>query len=881
MDAIRIFWNRFVGFFRKKKLDSELDAEFRAHLEELTEENIRRGLSPEEARYAARREFGGIEQTKELYREQRGLPFFESLFQDLRFAVRLLIKNPGYTAVAVLTLALGIGANTAIFSLVNGILLEPLAYPQADRLVSVTGTYPRGAFVAMSKQVHSLDVAAYAEGHDFNLTGRGEPVRLTGTLVSDRFFSVLGAKPELGRTFLPGEDVAGQDQYVVLSHALWKERFASDPSIIGRPIDLEGVSRQVIGVMPADFRFPSSKTQVWIPLHNDPRDTTSYWASDFMPVIGRLHPDATIAQARTEIRLFQSRVFSLFPWPMPADWNAGVSVIPLQEGMVSDVRARLLILLGAVVFVLLIACANVANLALSRAAMREKEIAIRCSLGAVRLRLIRQLLTESVLLAALGGLLGLFLAYEGIQFLRAALPADTPRLSNVHLDWRVLAFTAVIALLTGLLFGVAPSLHSSRISLVESLKSGGRGSSGSVSNRMRGSLVIAEVAFAVLLVVAAGLLIRSFWALSHVNPGFHSEHVLTARITPNESFCNNAPRCLSFYSALLQQVDALPGVASAALVNTLPLGGRVAKRSLDIENHLVPAGEDSPLFWLDVVSPDYFRAMGITILSGRGFAESDSSGAPVAVISAATARRYWPNQNALGKHIRLLNEKDWRTIIGVVQDVRAYDLQRSIPAWIHGTAYVPYNTSATLEDRRIPAEMTLVLRTVSDAGQMAASLRRTVAALNPEVPVSEIKPMQTIVSEAISAPASTTSLFVLFAGLALALGIIGIYGVLSYLVSRRTREIGIRVALGAQRRVVLWLVIKEGLKFSLAGLAIGFLGAFALSRFLSSELFGVSPADPLTYFGVSFVLIVVTLLACYVPARRAMRVDPITVLRME
>jgi len=881
MDALRIFWKRLASLLHKNRSDAQLDEELRAHVDALMEENIRRGMTPEEARYAARREFGGIEQTKELYRKQRGLPFFETLLQDLRFGARLLAKNPSYTTVAVLTLALGIGANTAIFSLVNGILLEPLPYPQADKLVSVTGSYPRGAFVAMREQVHSLDVAAYAEGHDFNLSGRGDPVRLTGTLVSAELFSVLGAKPELGRAFLPGEDLAGQDQYVILSRDLWRERFGSDPGIIGRPIDLDGKSREVVGVMPADFRFPSAKTKVWIPLHNDARDATSYWASDFMPVIGRLRAGSTISQARAEVRLFQKRVFSLFPWPMPTDWNADISVVPLQSGMVADVRLRLLMLLGAVVFVLLIACANVANLTLSRAAMREKEIALRCSLGAARLRMVRQLLTESVLLAAFGGLLGLLLAYKVVELLRVMLPADTPRLANVHMDWRVLTFTGVIALVTGFVFGLTPALGSSRTSLVESLKSSGRGTSGSVSKRLRGGLVVAEVAFAVLLVIGAGLLIRSFWALSHVDPGFQSERVLTARITPNESFCNGTARCLTFYRNLLQQTSGLPGVSSAALVNTLPLDGRVAKRSLDLENHVVAAGEDSPLFWLDIVTPDYFRVMGIPILSGRGFTESDEAGAPVAIIAADTAQRFWPNQDPIGKHVRLLNDKDWRTIVGVARDVRAYNLQRNAPAWVHGTAYIPFNSTATLEDWRVPAEMTLTLRTTTDEAQFAPVLRRTVAALSPEVPVSEIKPMQTIVSQAISAPTSTTPLFVAFAGLALALGIIGIYGVLSYLVSRRTREIGIRVALGARRGDIFWLVIREGLKFALTGIALGLIVSFGLSRLLASELYGVSPADPATYAGVSLLLIIVTLLACYVPARRAMRVDPINVLRLE
>lgn len=599
-----------------------------------------------------------------------------------------------------------------------------------------------------------------------------------------------------------------------------------------------------------------------------------------MPVIGRLRPGFTIQQARAEMRLFQSRVFSLFPWPMPKDWNAGITVLPLQSSLVANIRARLLMLLGAVVFVLLIACANVANLTLSRAATREKEIAIRCSLGGARRRIIQQLLTESVLQSFLGGLLGLLIAIAGLRLLIAALPADTPRLASVHIDWRVLVFTAFIALVTGFIFGLAPAIQSSRTAFADSLRSS-RGTISGVSQRLRGGLAVAEVALAVLLVIAAGLLIRSFWALSHVDPGFHSPNVLTARITPNESYCDDAQRCLAFYRTLLQKVNAYPGVSGTALVNTLPLDGRVAKRSLDVEGHVVPAGEDSPLFWLDVVTPDYFRVMQIPIVSGRGFTEADLAGAPVAVVPAETAERFWPGQNAVGKHIRLLADKDWRTVVGVAANVRAYDLQRNVPNWINGTAYVPYDSAATLEDHRVPADMTIAVRTPADPGRAAAMLRSSVAALNPEVPVSDVKPMHAIVSEAVSTPASTASLFTAFAGLALMLGIVGVYGVLSYLVSRRTQEIGIRIALGAQRRDVLWLVLKEGAKFSFAGIVLGLAAAFGVSRLLSSELYGVGPADPLTYLAVAALLVVVTLLACYVPARRAMRVDPMTTLRLD
>jgi len=805
------------------------------------------------------------------------------LFQDVRFGLRQMRKSLGFTAVAAFTLALGIGANSAIFSLVSGILLTPLPYPRPAELVSVTGTYPKGAFAAMCEQVHTVDVAAYAEGQEFNLTHVGEPVRLTGTAVSAELLSILGVRPELGRAFSAGEDAPGTDSLVVLSHDLWEQRFARDPAIIGRSIELEGVSRQVVGIMPADFHFPSPKTQLWVPLHNVPDNPATYWAGDFMPVIGRLRPGTTVHQASAEIRLFQSHVFALFPWTMPPQWNADVSVVELQSRMVGDVRTRLLLLLGAVALVLLIACANVANLMLSRSAAREREMSIRSALGAAPRRIAGQLLTESVLLAGLGALLGLVLAAAGLRALKASLPADTPRLLDVHLDWRVLVFTLGLALLTGLAFGLAPALQSSRVPLADSLNSVARGAIVSVSRRLRGSLAVAEVALSVLLVIGAGLLIRSFWALSNVDTGFRPQRVLTARITPNQSFCSDASRCLALYRDLLDRVRMSPGISGASLVNTLPLGGRIAKRSFDLEDFTVASSSQTqPLFWLDIVTSDYFQVMGIPLVSGRWFNESDESGGPpVVVVTAATAHKFWPNGGAVGKHVRFVGEKNWRTVVGVVADVRAYDLQRNEPDFMKGTAYVPYTPLATLEDGRLPAEMTIAVRTNADDSKASELLRSALAVLGPEVPVSEIKPMQAIVYEAAATPASTTLLFATFAGVALVLAIVGIYGVLSFLVSRRAREMGVRMALGAQRGDILWLVMKEGAKFSLAGIALGLGGAFFVTKVLAAQLYGVGTLDAITYISVSTLVAAVTLAACYVPARRAMRVDPMVALRYE
>jgi predicted permease len=862
--------------------EEELEQELQSHLQMAASDAIDRGASAAEAARAVRREFGNVALVQQITRDQWSWRWLEDLLQDLGYGARMLRKNPGFTLVAVLTLALGIGANTAIFSLVNGILLRPLPYYQPGQLVQVTGTYPKGAFAAMRSQVQSMDVAAYVEGYELNLTGKGVPVRLTATLVSADLFSILGAPAEAGRTFRPGEDLATRNHYVVLSHHIWQQRFNSDGSAIGQWINLEGVPHQIVGVMPADFRFPSPQTDVWVPLEIDPRNTSNYWAGDFMPVIGRLRSGVTPAQASAEIRLFQSQVFSVFPWPMPATWNAGVTVVSLRDGLVGNVRARLLILLVAVALVLLIACANVANLTLSRAAVRGKEIALRISLGAGRTRIVRQLITESVVLAGVGGALGLALAEGGLSLLKTMLPADTPRLSDVALDWRVLLFAAALAIVTGIISGIAPALHASRPELTEALKAGSRGTTHSASQALRRALVIGELGLAVLLVSGAGLLIQSLWALSHVDPGFRSENALTARVTPNESFCSEPGRCFAFYRDLLHQIRALPGVTDAGLINTLPLGGRVQKRSVNIENYLPASSAPEPLLWMNAVSPGYFQAMRIPLLRGREFAEADTSGnSRVAILSAETARRFFPNQDALGKHLRLLGQKDWCTIIGVAADVRGYDLRQNVPQWMDGTVYLPYGPGASLEDGHVPAEMTLVVRSAGSPLQFEESLRNLASSLSDDTPIAEVKPMPVILSAAVSAPRAVTSLFSAFAGVALLLGVVGIYGVISFFVGQRTREIGVRMALGAQPRDVLKLVIGEGLSLTLIGVAVGLTAAFALTRFLGGLLYGVGATDPLNFAGVAVLFSVVALSACYIPARRAMRVDPLVALRYE
>ena len=598
-----------------------------------------------------------------------------------------------------------------------------------------------------------------------------------------------------------------------------------------------------------------------------------------MPVVGRLRAGASLAEGHAEVRVFQAGVGTLFPWRMPADWNQDVAVIPLQEAAAAGIRSRLLILFAAVSLVLLIACANVANLSLSRAAARQREIAVRTALGASPRRIARQLLTESVMLASLGGAAGVLVAAQLLAVLKFALPPDTPRLVEAHLSWRVLLFTGGVSILTGCAFGLAPILNALRLRLRTVLDAGGRGSGPAVGGALRATLTVAQIACAVPLVIAAALLLRNLWMLSHLDPGFNPDPIVTARISASGSRCDTTERCLAFFRAVDDQSRTAPGVSGAALVNTLPLTGAVAKRSLEVEGFTVAAGRAAPLFWLHVITPAYFDVMNMRLASGRAFAREDQIGAPVAIVTAATARRFWDGENPIGRRVRFVGTKPWHTVVGVIADVRAYDMTRDVPSWIDGTIYVPHGPYATMEDGRVPTDMTLALRTTLAGARVEAMLQQLAAGLGGDTVIGDVRPMRSILADAVAAPAATTSLLVTMAGLALVLGCIGVYGVLSFLVSRQTRDLGIRVALGAERRDVFWLVIKEGASLCGGGILLGIAGSFALTRWLSSELHGVSPLDPATYVAVAVVMATVTLAACYVPTRRAMSVDPLIVLR--
>ena len=870
---------KWRSLFRRNDVERDLDDEIRYHLEQQVDELTAMGVDRDEAMRQVRKRFGGIEIAKERCRDARGVSGVENLLRDVRYAVRVLLRQPAFATIAILTLALGIGANTAVFSLVDGILFAPLPYAAPEQLVSVKASYPNGAFAAMREEIGSLDVAAFAEGKSLTLSGAAEPIRVAGTRVSAELLSILGVQPALGRWFRPGEDVVPHDGVVVLSHDLWVKRFRSDPAIVGRFVQLDGAQREVVGVMPASFQFPSSRTDVWIPLGLDSRNTKTYWAGDFMPIVGRLHAGTTLAQATADLRLFQSRIGPRFPWRMPADWNTQIVVTPLSDAIVGGLKTRLGILYGAVALVLVIACANVANLSLSRAAARQHEIGVRTAIGASPRRIARQLLTESIVLAGLGGIAGVFVAALTLSFLKIVLPPDTPRLFETHVSVRAVLYTGIISILTGCAFGLAPAGTALRFRLRSVLDSGGRTGGSALTTPVRSALAVAQVACAMLLVIAAGLLIRSLWSLWRVDPGFRPEGVVETRISPSQSTCESRDRCLAFYHELDDRIRSERGVEASALINTLPLTGAVAKRSLAIEGYAVPASEAAPLFSLNVVTPGYFETMTIPILAGRSFTRADINGAPVVVIDASTARRFWNDESPVHRRVRFIGEEQWRTVVGVVADVQAYRLLQTVPEYMKGTVYVPYASHGTQEDGRVPADMTLVARTAFDTSQFEAFVRRALPTGAQEVVVSAVRPVQSVIDDAVATPAATTSLLASMAALALVLGCIGVYGVLSFLVSRQTRDLGIRFALGARRRDVFWLVLKEGATLCVAGIALGVVAAMATTRWIASELHGIGHLDPTTYVVVSMIMCVVTFLACYVPTRRAMRVDPLTVLR--
>jgi len=814
----------------------------------------------------------------------RRMNMIADLWQDLRYSLRMLRKHPGFTAVAVLSLALGIGGNAAMFSLINGALIRPLPYTEPDRLVRVTEAYPRGGIASMYEQSRTMEVAAYDSDLGFNLTGEGEAVHLVGGIVSANLFSLLGAPAKVGRTFEPGEDLPGRDRVVVLSHALWLSKFAGDPDVIGRSITIDGEPRQVVGVMPPEFGFPSTRERLWLPARFDPTNRGEYWEDGWMLLIARLRPGATLPQARSELPALISRIKTLAPFRMAANWNANSTIISLQADLTNGMRDKLLLLLAAVGCVLLIACANVASLLLARTAARGREMAVRAALGAGRGRIVRQLLTESVMLALLGGAAGFVLARVSLSTLKTALPADNPLLATVSIDWQVLAFLAALAILTGVAFGLAPALGASRLNLAEAFKTRGQHAAGLAGMRMRSSLIVGEIALAVVLVAGAGLLINSLWRLTQVDPGFRPEQIVTASVypqQPQQADGREQAATIALYDELLRRARGLAGVADATAANAAPLSGEIPILPVESEGRPFTPGQRATLLWAGAVMPEYFRIMRIPLLAGRRFTEADGEkSAEVVLVSASTARQFWPGENPIGKYVRVLWEQKRRIVVGVVGDVRQFDLAGKTPSYINGAFYMPYPQSTGL-DRKLPTAMTLILRTTSNSPQLASDLRGLVASVNPNAPVSEVRTMDAAVAASTSSSRSLMWLFIGFGGAALILAAIGAYAVVSYSTTQRTYEMGVRMALGATRGNIFGLVLRQSLRLVLIGLALGVAASLALTHLMTGFLYNVTATDPLTFLAVSLLLIATGLLAGYFPARRAARVDPMVALRSE
>ena len=879
LPRVNSLWRNLVN---KEKVDHELAEEIRAHLDLLTESKIKQGLTPEEARRAALVELGGVEQVKESVREVRQGRLLEDVWQDARYALRSLRKQPGFTVVAVITLALGIGANTAIFSVINAVLLRPLPYDDADRLVVLTETvaerpigvsYPN--FVDFRNQNTVFEnVAAVRQRESFNLTGTGDSERLQGQLVSANFLATLGVKPIRGRDFLPEDDRAGAAPVVMLNHALWQRRFGGDEKIVGQQLTLNRERYTVIGVMPANFEY-GLQADLSVPIGLSTERFSARGRDPGIETVARVKPGVSIETANAELNTIAARLEQQYP-----ETNNGrrVRLDSLRETIVGDIRPMLLTLLGAVGLVLMIACANVANLLLARSARRQKEIAVRTALGAGRSRILRQLFTESVMLALGAGIIGMLIALAGTALLSSYLPEGIPYVPQISTDASVLLFTLGVSLLTGLLFGLAPALQTSNPALTDTLKEGERNSSPG-HNRTGKILVVAEVALTLVLLIGAGLLVKSFWRLMAVDPGFNPENLLALQVSMNAGN-DEGPRVAGFLDQLQQRVKQLPGVQSVAISNGLPFEG-ANWPAFVIEGQPPPEPGREPNGILYITSEGYLETLGITLLRGRSFSAHDTPNTtPVVLIDEVFARQYFPNEDPLGKRLRQAGQNSpSREIVGIVRHVEHSNLEGLNAA--SGEVYTPFSQIPVDRLPRYVRRVNLVVRTNVEPLSLAPSVRGQIAALDKDQPVFNVRTMEQALARSVAARRFAMILLSVFAVLALVLAAVGIYGVISYSVAQRTREVGIRMALGAQTTDVLKLVVRDGLKLVVIGVAVGLIGAFMLTRLMSTLLFGVTPTDLVTYATVALTLTGVALFASYIPARRATKVDPLVALRFE
>jgi len=890
--------------FRRKRKASDFGAEIEAHIQLETERLQEQGLSYEDARTAARRSFGNVTNTQEHFYESSHLLWWDNFRQDIRYAARMLRKSPGFAAIAILTIALGIGATTAIFSVVDATLLHPLPYPHPEQLVTIqddlpgVGAHDVGISVPEWHDFQRSGIFQYVSalgGGDVNLTGASEPARIRLLTIPPNYFALLDVKPQLGRSFDPEDQTPGFNLEVLISDGLWKRAFGSDPHILGKSVRLDNDLYRVVGVMPPGFHDPGatveeSNTDVWAAagFAGPPAPPPQRNLRILPEAIARIAPGLTIAAAQSRLNALVASLQKEYPtdYPLQSGWR--VRLVPLAETVVGNVRQSLILLLGAVGLVLLIGCVNVANLLLARASARGREMAVRQALGAARARLIRQLLTESVLLSLLGGIVGLAILFCAKGFLLQIMPDSLPRLNEVSINWSVLLFALAASLVAGMIFGLAPALHAGRVDLIPMLKQEARGSTGSGEQaRTRRVLMVTEFALSLVLMIAAGLLLRSFWDLLNVRPGFNPQSVMAMHMwlpvpnDPDTDIYGSPAQEAPFVREILRRAGTLSGVEEVAIgdIAAIPLGhGRndLNPFALVLEGR-ENQSDDSPLVNATIVTPSYFHLVGMTLQRGRLLSDSDKENAPaVAVINEAFARTYWPNDDAVGKHLKLNNargttpNRSWTTVVGVIADARTESLAEPSVPQIYVSVY-----------QQRSKDLAIFLRGRLDRSATPAELREQVQLINPELPVFGAQMLTDVVTASLSERRFSLEMVGLFALTALLLAGLGIYGVISYLVSERTHEIGIRLALGARSGNILRMVLRQGLGLAIAGAAVGLICALVVSHLMAGLLYGVRPTDPLTFAGVALLLIGVALLACYIPARRAIRVDPLVALRHE
>jgi predicted permease len=878
-------WIRLLGISEVQQVDGEFKAELETHVALDTENGLRAGLSTEEARRQALMRLGGAEQARQAYRDRATLPLVESFFQDVRYAFRQMRKAPGFTVTAVLTLALGIGANAVIYTLVDSILLRPLPYAQQDRLVRISGvnspTFPKGWIRELGNHATALkSIAAFGPDAESNISESDVPDRVFGAVVTVNAFDTLGIHPALGSFFSADDAVAGEDHDVVLSYGYWRQHLGAEPSAIGRQIRIDGVSRCIIGVMPAGVRFPYADSQFVIPVSYRADDPNDPWRDFDLRAFGRLADGATPAQADAELRRLHTVLLPIFPFRMPDIWASDMTAIPLLESQTGSMRPRLLLLFAAVGLILLIACANVANLMLARATAREREIAVRSAMGASSRRLVQQLLSESVVLGMTAGAVGLVAALASLRLFVRLLPADTPRIQDVSLHLGDIGFTLAASVFAGLLFGLIPSIKMASMNLLATLRMGGRGLTGKGARFGTSMiLVMAQIALTVVVITAAGLILHSLYKLTTVDPGFRTDHTVTAEVSLDASACKDQGRCQSFFSALLDRAQGIPGVESVALTDSLPLSGRDDNYVFDAEDHPRDARQGALLATGRTVSPGYFDVLGLHLMRGRLLTPQDASGTTHAVVvNEHIAQRLWPDRDPIGKHLISVTDEPapaiWSAekasiVVGVVRNAREGNLEEGFTDEV----YLPMTPASE------QPVMYAMLRAHTSPTEAASGLRGTVASFDSLVPVTRVRTLDNLAASSVASPRALAILLLGFGTLAVVIGAVGVYSLISYIVSWRTPEIGLRLALGAQRWQIVLAVVRQSLFLAGTGCVVGLACALALSRLLHSFLFEVSAFDPITLTLVPVLMVIIALIAAWIPARRAAAVDPMQALR--